>query len=208
MGKFRGLQWVRLHGLERSAVNNGKLGQIKGLVQDNGRYVVELVGENRRQISVKPENMVHACFACHTCSSEVGTTARFCGKCKMASYCNEACQLTDWSRHKGDECGTLKIGRDIVKDPVQRESVKQNTVGAVRTRAKFTGEALPVPVFVTREQAAYMHISISASPWGLDWMRSKGPTFIPTSLPHRCVRPLLLRDSDTVIATFRFTRCY
>ena len=206
MGKFRGLQWVRLHGLERSAVNNGKLGQIKGLVQDNGRYVVELVGENRRQISVKPENMVHACFACHTCSSEVGTTARFCGKCKMASYCNEACQRTDWDRHKVEECDILTVGRNIVKDPALRESVLQNTVGATFARTTCTGEALPVPVFVTREQAVDMNICILASPKGLSWLQSKGPSFIPTSLPDRCVRPLLLRDK--IIATFRFTRCH
>jgi hypothetical protein len=108
-----------------------------GQVLDNGRYVVDLEGENNLQVSVKPENMMHACFGCH--NSDSGTTMQFCGKCKMGSYCDADCQRNDWHRHKGEECNTLKIGRDIVKDPIEHARATEDTLAASQMRQKFAG---------------------------------------------------------------------
>jgi hypothetical protein len=103
----------------------------------------------------------------------------------MGSYCDANCQRNDWHRHKGEECNTLKIGRDIVKDPIEHELARQNTTGASLTRQLFAGEALPVPQFVTLEEALDMNVFVAVSPFARAQLPAGGCTIISTSLPER-----------------------
>ena len=119
MGGFKPHQLVRLQGLDNEAWN-GKLALVKSLVLEDGRHRVQVRSEDGdaatlgQVVSIKPENMAHACNHCH--KADVAEML-FCGKCRMAGYCNAECQRNDWQRHKGD-CTNLGIHRDMTKSPL------------------------------------------------------------------------------------------
>ena len=114
-------QMVRLKGLNNAAYND-KLGRVVLFPNSmeeccNGRYRVILIGEVAppllRELSVKPENMEHACKLCH----KGGENLMFCGKCRNARYCDRECQRIDWERHKL-ECESCDAARISSKYPL------------------------------------------------------------------------------------------
>ena len=85
---------VRLEGLKNIKFN-GQFGKIMPqLINNDGRYTVELCGEDRavnhdQEIRVKQENLA---LACHHCFIAAGKASmQYCGKCRVASYCNVEC---------------------------------------------------------------------------------------------------------------------
>ena len=113
-------QLIRLKNLCNESYN-GKLAKL-GLFPTaelccNGRHRVELIDEVAppllQELSVKPENMEHACQRCHN----GGESLLYCGKCRHARYCDGECQRLDWKRHK-KECGSCGSARDVSKNPL------------------------------------------------------------------------------------------
>ena len=135
-------QLVRLKGLNNASYN-GKLGRIfsfsAGELCCNGRYCVQLIGwvapPLLRELSVKPENVEHACTRCH----KGGEKLLFCGKCKNATYCTRECQRIDWERHK-EECDNCVISRDASKYPL----IAAITVGDLERVRKLVQEGIDV----------------------------------------------------------------
>ena len=113
-------QFVRLKGLT-NVLFNDKLGRVGPFPSSelccNGRYRVILIGEVAppllRELSVKPENLEHACTRCH----KGGEKLLSCGKCRHALYCDRECQRMDWERHK-TECRSCGHARDATKNPL------------------------------------------------------------------------------------------
>jgi hypothetical protein len=120
MGGFKPGQYVRLRGLS-SAAYNGKLAKVSSPIDDGGQHLIELHEDEvastslNREIRIKPENMAHACNCCH--KADVAKM-QFCGKCKMAAYCNVECQRNDWKRHKAEDCERLGTTREFTKSPL------------------------------------------------------------------------------------------
>ena len=55
---------------------------------------------------------------------------KFCGKCRLAKYCDGECQKQDWDRHKV-ECRLSGMARDFTKNPLMLAITDQN-LGLVR----------------------------------------------------------------------------
>ena len=111
-------QLVRVKGL-KNAEYNGKLARIMYFpsleVCCNGRYRVILIDEVApplvQDLSVKPENLEHACTNC----LKGGENLLFCAKCRFSLYCNRQCQSSDWERHKNN-CRSEGHQRDATKN--------------------------------------------------------------------------------------------
>jgi len=109
---FRINHLVRLHGLKNNVLN-GKLIRVETAIDGaTGRIGVVLLDDQTRppvpafparRMSVKPDNMRHACEYCLVVASAAvdGGRLQMCGRCKTARYCNAECQRADWARHKG-----------------------------------------------------------------------------------------------------------
>ncbi len=124
---------MRLQGLDNAAFN-GKLGRIEGLLDEiTGRFPVVLVDDKAvetppREIRVKPENMALACTCCYNAGA---TKMQFCGKCRVAAYCNAECQRSDWQRHKVG-CNTLGDLRDLTKNSLLMAMRRGDAAGVKR----------------------------------------------------------------------------
>ena len=89
---------IRLKGLNNASYD-GKLACVRPFPSSelccNGRYRVILTDVVAlpllRELSVKPENMDHACKHCN----KGGVKLLSCGKCRHATYCNRECQRMD-----------------------------------------------------------------------------------------------------------------
>ena len=112
---------VAVNGL-RNEVFNGKIARIVDIVSPAGTQhelfrvevlLVEEIGHDvNRNILVKEGNMVVVCFCCHTSEAQL-----FCGKCRVATYCNRECQKRGWTQHK-ENCAALAIQRMAQKSPL------------------------------------------------------------------------------------------
>ncbi len=158
---------MRIQGFSNAAYNE-KVALVKCLPDEvNGEFNIELP-ENEvasplsRVIVVKPENVVHACSCCY---KSVIATTMFCGGCRVATYCNAACQRDDWKRHKADckQLGETRVlSKDVMKHPLIMAALRGDLAevralvkrGAKVNRTTTNGDT----VFYVAAQHGYLEV--------------------------------------------------